>query len=123
MSLVDRPANRPTRWLYIACIIGLAACTSQNRRPDLTGSVTCGTLTCGDGQLCHWTERDGSMGSANPIDDYACIAPPAVCDMYQCSYSCADPHSGTCCPACIADLCGGYIPSYDGERTVFCQGF
>src|SRR5437764_5434305 len=100
MSLL---ANRTTHLLYVACTI--AACALHaNRRPDLTGSITCGTLTCSDGQLCQETERDGSMGSANPIDDFYCIAAPPICDLRECSYSCAERPGGSCCPGCIAHL-------------------
>jgi len=90
--------------------------------PDLSGSIACGEMTCGSGQLCVDFERDGSDGSADPIDEYSCRTPDPGCPLVECNGSCAD-HSGPdCCPMCIIDLCGP-IGGYDGERSVSCYGF
>ncbi len=108
--------------LFVVTFAVIAACTSSYQPPDLSGSVACGTMTCGDGQLCIDSTRDGSEGSSNEIETFSCATPPADCQLLECSYEC--PHEGVsnCCPPCIVGLCGG-IPGYDGSRNVSCVGF
>ncbi len=113
-------------WIIGAvAIVACAAHHTMTGEPvDLTGSIACGPGTCGDGMLCVDRERDGSDGSAHPIEDYSCVPAPQGCTLVaQCGYDCRNrPDMPECCSACISDICGPFIPSLDG-RQLFCQGF
>jgi hypothetical protein len=105
-------------WLAVSCAISLVACVNQSQSshegPSLIGPIACVTTTCGDGEICMNTELDGSGGSADPIEHYSCVMPAAGCSLFACSYSCRDRQGPSCCPSCIADLCGAWIPSLSG---------
>ncbi|HTR49569.1 MAG TPA: hypothetical protein VMJ10_02615 [Kofleriaceae bacterium] len=116
-------ATRLSRFRYVAGIAVVVACLhSTAPQPDLSGTVACGDFTCGTGELCFDSERDGSNGSADPIDEFSCLTPPADCPLYACDGQCPAGGNGNlpCCPACLVD---GPLCSYDGKRDVGCVGF
>ncbi len=72
------------KWLLLLC---LGCTTSELRRTSLEGSISCGGLTCGSGQIC-FSEESGSLCDVNPdagIGPYQqygwrCGELPASCD-------------------------------------------
>jgi hypothetical protein len=112
-------ATRVSRFSAIAGIAGFVACTQMvPKGPDLSGPAPCGTITCGSGELCFDYERDGSDGSAHPIDMYTCAPPPANCPIHACSGT----TGSDACPACLVNGCSPVL-GYDGARDVICYGF
>ncbi len=72
------------RWLVMVVCIG---CTNDVKPTSLEGSITCGPMTCGSGQICFSTES-GSQCDVNAdagIGQYqefgwTCGELPADCD-------------------------------------------
>jgi len=118
-------ATQLSRFRYVLAIAGVVACVhTMAPEPDLTGSVACGDMLCGSGDLCIDVSIDGSGGSSDPIEENSCATPPLGCPLIACSGACPNNESTNepCCPPCIVNLCGPII-NYDGARTVSCYGF
>jgi hypothetical protein len=72
------------RWLVTILCVG---CTSEVKPTSLEGSITCGEITCGSGQIC-LSRESGSQCDVNPdagIGQYqefgwTCTELPADCD-------------------------------------------
>jgi hypothetical protein len=94
--------------------LALVAC--MNLPAPISEAFMCGTATCHGSELCLdevW--KDGG-GSADPIRNYSCLAPPSNCALDDCGGI-----SGPICPPCIASTCPSGPVSYDHtQRTVFC---
>lgn len=121
-------ATRVSRFRYVLAIAAVVSCAHQMASepytpPDLSGTFPCGAMTCGSGQICSDLAIDGSDGSAHPIDEYSCATPPPSCRLAACNTACSEEPGSDCCPECIVDMCGSYVISYDGERTIACYGF
>jgi hypothetical protein len=102
--------------LFTACAIAVAC--AHKDVPLQPGSVTCGTATCADGELCVVQDREGS--GDRPPDDYyySCVAAPAHCSFAACTNNKAC--NSTCCEPCIDDLCDGWpLVEFDG-KTLTC---
>lgn len=100
--------------------LAIAACSSHSaatvdapNATPLTGSVGCGSASCGSGQLCYAQYPGIDAGV-----QYYCETVPGGCTVFDCS--------GSACPACVLDQCGAYpdlvgLDSVMG-RTVGCGG-
>jgi hypothetical protein len=79
------------RWLIL---IVCAGCTDGAKPTSLEGSITCGAMTCGSGQLC-FSMESGSQCDVNadagvgPYQEFGwrCGELPAGCDVTQDCFS------------------------------------
>jgi hypothetical protein len=100
----------------IALVLAMTACADREIT-SLVGEVTCGSLTCGEGQLCREFEPHPDEAT-----QYSCVTVSAGCDVFDCSSD--DRGCPGCeerCPACILELCG-YLTRVEG-RELMCAGF
>ena len=76
---------RSMRWLVLALVAGCASNTAQ--KTNLEGSIECGGMTCGSGQIC-FSQDSGSQCDVNldagigPYQQFGwtCGSLPAECD-------------------------------------------
>ncbi len=100
----------------IALVLAMPGCADRDTT-TLEGNVTCGSMTCGDGQLCKTFEPH--PGEAL---QYSCVTVSAGCEVFDCvsdDRSCRP--DCDICPACITNHCG-FLTSLEG-RDLFCAGF
>jgi hypothetical protein len=99
-------------WLSrFSCSVAIALLVAACADPETTsleGDQACGSMTCGDGQLCKEFEPH-----PNETLQYSCITISEGCDVYDCQ------NEG--CPACVTNQCG-YITRVEG-RVMTCLGF
>lgn len=98
-----------------ALALSLVACTGPEPT-SLEGDIACGSMTCGDGQLCETFEPH--PGEAL---QYSCVTVTPGCEVFDCvsdERSCPDCEI---CPACIVGHCG-YLTRVE-NRELMCLGF
>lgn len=108
--------SRFSRGAAIAVVVVHTGCTDRETT-SLEGAITCGSLTCGDGQLCKTFEPH--PGEAL---QYSCVTVSAGCEVFDCVSD--DRGCGAdcdACPACITAQCG-YLTRLD-DRDLICLGF
>ena len=119
VSMLRNRGPLTTRMSLFLAIGVIAACTSTSDEPSLAGSITCGSASCGSGEICVEDEHDLGPGSDNPQYYDTCVAPTAGCSLAACGNS-GDPS----CASCVVDMCtpfGGKAALHD--RTLSCVSF
>src|SRR5690242_16253229 len=103
----------PLSQSIVIAAIALSAplgCSDEPESTSLEGSITCGSMTCGDGQLCKTFEPH-----PNETLQYSCVTVETDCEVFDCvsdDRSCGS--DCEICPACVSDHCG-YLTTVEGR--------
>jgi hypothetical protein len=90
----------------------LAACGAGGT--SLDGTVECGPMTCGAGELCmRYYAGIDAAGDSGP--GLSCVRVPDSCEVSDCA-------RGECAP-CVVDLCGCTECTSVTERHLVCAGY
>ena len=104
-------------WFAISCGSSGTSTVDAPHATSLSGSVACGSATCGQGQLCY-EQFSGFDAGSNGGTYYYCQPAPSGCIVFDCR--------GSACPGCALSGCGAYPDLVDIDsimgRIVECGG-